>query len=55
MHEALLGHLKAHNSMYQGCCSIFLQLLYDQIFRGLLFYEFVGIHQVRIVVYDNYL
>ena len=46
-------HLKAHKFVQQGCFS-FLILL-QPIFTDLLFYAFyVEIHQVRILVFDNY-
>ena len=51
--------LKAHKVMQQGCFFFRYYLATSttnlaQIFTGLLFYAFVGIHQVRLLVFDTY-
>ena len=52
-------NLKAHIVMQQRCffCPYYLANLmtnWAKIFTGLVFYAYVGIHQVRNMVFDNY-
>ena len=60
MPEVLFRHLKAHEFIQQGCVFFTQYSLATsitnraQIFTGLLFNADVGIHQVRILVFDNY-
>ena len=53
--------MKAHKFVQQGCCfshhflaTSMTNLHVAQIFTGLLFFAYVGIHQVRRLVFDNY-
>ena len=53
-----IKHLKAHNCVWKGCFFFHYYLAtsktnWAQIFTGLFFYAYVGIHQVR-RVFDNY-
>ena len=53
-------HLKAHKVMQQGCfshhCSLATSMtnIESKLFTDILFYLFARIHQVRILVFDNY-
>ena len=48
--EAFYRHLKAHKFVQQGC---FFFTLFSCNFILLVFYAYVGIHQVKILVFDN--
>ena len=57
--EALYYASESTQILQQGCFSFIirwpiLMTNWDQIFIGLLFYAYVGIHQVGLLVFDNY-